>query len=134
MNNTGVTEVPGEKNHFKLSLSQNNPVLKDYWKRTNNMPRRPLKIGDRIEMEIAQFLSAPAIHPAGSRNNYYGTALLYQVGGGKGDQPNGILPWVGKPTLDTDDQGRVIVCNPASNDEHRAQPYMTPSHYHSMHG
>jgi len=117
MDNTGVTEVPGEKNHFKLSLTQNNPVLRDYWKRTNNLPQRPLRIGDRIEMEIAQFLSAPDIHPAGSRNNYYGTALLYQVGGGKGDQPNGIVPWVGKPTLDTDGNGNIIVCNPASNDE-----------------
>ena len=117
MDNTGVTEVPGEKNHFKLSLTQNNPVLRDYWKRTNGLPQRPLKIGDRIEMEIAQFLSAPDIHPAGSRNNYYGTALLYQVGGGKGDQPNGIVPWVGKPTLDTDDNGNVIVCNPVSNNE-----------------
>jgi CxxC motif-containing protein (DUF1111 family) len=117
MNNTGVTEVPGDTNHFKLSLTQNNPVLKDYWKRTYGLPQRPLKIGDRIEMEIAQFLSAPHIHPAGSRNNYYGTALLYQVGGGKGDQPNGLVPWEGKPTLDTDDNGNVIVCNPASNDE-----------------
>ena len=117
MDNTGVTEVPGEKNHFKLSLTQNNPVLKDYWKRTNGLPQRPLRIGDRIEMEIAQFLSAPDIHPAGSRNNYYGTALLYQVGGGKGDQPNGLVPWVGKPTLDTDDNGNVIVCNPVSNNE-----------------
>ncbi len=117
MDNTGVTEVPGEKNHFKLSLTQNNPVLKDYWKRTNGLPQRPLRIGDRIEMEIAQFLSAPSIHPAGSRNNYYGTALLYMVGGGKGDQPNGIVPWVGKPTLDTDDNGQIIVCNPVSNTE-----------------
>ncbi len=117
MDNTGVTEVPGEPNHFKLSLTQNNPVLKDYWKRTNGLPQRPLRVGDRIEMEIAQFLSAPSIHPAGSRNNYYGTALLYQVGGGKGDQPNGLIPWEGKPTLDTDDNGNVIVCNPVSNDE-----------------
>lgn len=117
MDNTGVTLVPGEPNHFKLSLTQNNPVLRDYWKRTNNLPQRPLKIGDRIEMEIAQFLSAPDIHPAGSRNNYYGTALLYLVGGGKGDQPNGIVPWTGKPTLDTDGNGNVLTCNPVSNNE-----------------
>ena len=117
MDNTGVTLVPGEVNHFKLSLTQNNPVLRDYWKRTNNLPQRPLQIGDRIEMEIAQFLSAPDIHPAGSRNNYYGTVLLYLVGGGKGVQANGIVPWVGKPTLDTDGNGNILTCNPVSNTE-----------------
>lgn len=117
MNNTGVTLVPGEQNHFKLSLTQNNPVLRDYWKRTNNLPQRPLKIGDRIEMEVAQFLDAGSVHPAGSRNNYYGTALLYLVGGGKGDQPKGIVPWIGKPTLDTDGNGNPLKCNPVSNNE-----------------
>ncbi|RYZ55603.1 MAG: thiol oxidoreductase [Sphingobacteriales bacterium] len=117
MNNTGVTLVPGEPNHFKLSLTQNNPVLRDYWKRTNNLPQRPLKVGDRIEMEIAQFLDAGSVHPAGSRNNYYGTALLYLVGGGKGDQPNGIVPWIGKPTLDTDGNGNILKCNLVSNNE-----------------
>lgn len=117
MNNTGVTLVPGEQNHFKLSLTQNNPVLRDYWKRTNNLPQRPLRIGDRIEMEIAQFLDAASVHPAGSRNNYYGTTLLYLVGGGKGDQANGIVPWIGKPTLDTDGNGNILKCNPISNNE-----------------
>ncbi|RYY03732.1 MAG: hypothetical protein EOO53_07500 [Gammaproteobacteria bacterium] len=117
MNNTGVTLVPGEVNHFKLSLTQNNPVLRDYWKRTNNQPQRPLKIGDRIEMEIAQFLDSQSVHPAGSRNNYYGTVILYMVGGGKGDQANGIVPWVGKPTLDTDGNGNILKCNPTSNNE-----------------
>jgi CxxC motif-containing protein (DUF1111 family) len=117
MDNTGVTLVPGEQNHFKLSLTQNNPVLRDYWKRTNNLPQRPLKIGDRIEMEIAQFLDSASVHPAGSRNNYYGTVLLYLVGGGKGNQANGIVPWVGKPTLDTDGNGNILTCNPISNNE-----------------
>ncbi len=43
---------------------------------------RPLQIGDRVEIEISQFLLAPR-H---GRNNYYGTVLLYIVG-------QGIVPW-----------------------------------------
>ena len=50
---------------------------------TNKMPEnRPLIIGDRMELEISQFLQSPA-H---GRNNYYGTAILYVVG-------QGIVPW-----------------------------------------
>jgi CxxC motif-containing protein (DUF1111 family) len=117
MDNTGVTLVPGEVNHFKLSMTQNNPVLRDYWKRTNNLPQRPLQIGDRIEIEVSQFLDPNSVHPTGSRNNYYGTALLYLVGGGKDIQPNGIVPWVGKPTLDTDGNGNILTCNSTTNTE-----------------
>ncbi len=43
---------------------------------------RPLTNGDRVEVEISQFLNAPR-H---GRNNYYGTVLLYIVG-------QGIVPW-----------------------------------------
>lgn len=43
---------------------------------------RPLQIGDRMEIEISQFLQAP-VH---GRNNYYGTTMLYIVG-------QGIVPW-----------------------------------------
>lgn len=48
----------------------------------NNQFNRALQLGDRIEIEISQFLQAPR-H---GRNNYYGTALLYVVG-------QGIVPW-----------------------------------------
>jgi CxxC motif-containing protein (DUF1111 family) len=52
---------------------------------------RPLQIGDRVEIEISQFIQAPA-H---GRNNYYGTAILYIVG-------EGIVPWQGVgPLLDS---------------------------------
>jgi len=52
---------------------------------------RPLQIGDRVEIEISQFIEAPA-H---GRNNYYGTAILYVVG-------RGIVPWEGAgPLLDS---------------------------------
>ncbi len=121
-NNAYVTQVPGEVNHYKLSLSPNNPVLRDYWKTTDNIPSRPLRLGDRIEMEISQFLRDDSVSPAGSRNNYYGTVLLYLVGGGKGlatnGQPNnGLVPWVGKPTRDTNlTTGQVLTCLPSNTE------------------
>jgi CxxC motif-containing protein (DUF1111 family) len=49
---------------------------------------RPLQVGDRVEIEISQFLQAP-LH---GRNNYYGTAILYVVG-------QGIVPWQGVGAL-----------------------------------
>ena len=46
--------------------------------------KRPLKIGDKIEMEISQFLDE--VDSRGEklvgRKNYYGTAVLYIVGKG----------------------------------------------------
>jgi CxxC motif-containing protein (DUF1111 family) len=52
---------------------------------------RRLRIGDRVEIEISQFIQAP-MH---GRNNYYGTAMLYIVG-------VGIVPWEGLgPLLDS---------------------------------
>jgi len=50
----------------------------------------PLQVGDRIELEISQFI-ANATH---GRNNYYGTAILYIVG-------QGIVPWEGITLPDT---------------------------------
>ncbi len=43
---------------------------------------RPLQVGDRMEVEISQFL----LSPRNGRSNYYGTAFLYVVG-------EGIVPW-----------------------------------------
>ncbi len=52
---------------------------------TSKLPEnRALQLGDRIEIEISQFLQAP-MH---GRNNYYGTTMLYIVG-------QGIVPWQG---------------------------------------
>ncbi|HZJ17030.1 MAG TPA: di-heme oxidoredictase family protein, partial [Chthoniobacteraceae bacterium] len=56
---------------------------------TSKLPEnRPLQIGDRVEIEISQFIQAP-MH---GRNNYYGTAILYIVG-------QGIVPWEGVGSL-----------------------------------
>lgn len=48
----------------------------------NAQYNRPLQIGDRVEVEISQFLLAPR-H---GRPNYYGTVFLYVVG-------QGVVPW-----------------------------------------
>ena len=45
---------------------------------------KPLVVGDRIEIEISQFIEAAT----NGRNNYYGTTFLYIVG-------KGIVPWQG---------------------------------------
>ena len=45
---------------------------------------RPLQLGDRVEVEISQFLLAPR----NGRSNYYGTVFLYVVG-------QGVIPWYG---------------------------------------
>ncbi len=51
----------------------------------NVMEKRPLQMGDRIEVEISQFMKAPQ-H---GQKNYYGTTFLYVVG-------RGVVPWEGK--------------------------------------
>ena len=51
-----------------------------------------LRVGDRMEIEVSQFLQAPTR----GRANYYGTAVLYVVGQG------GLVPWEGRgATLDS---------------------------------
>lgn len=52
---------------------------------TNNKENRAIQAGDRIEIEVSQFLATPQ-H---GRPNYYGTAVLYVVGQG------GMVPWEG---------------------------------------
>jgi CxxC motif-containing protein (DUF1111 family) len=52
----------------------------------NPKTNRAIANGDRMEIEVSQFLAAP-LH---SRPNYYGTALLYVVGQG------GVQPWEGQ--------------------------------------
>ncbi len=48
----------------------------------------PLKVGDRIELEISQFLEGAT----NGRDNYYGTTFLYIVG-------TGVVPWEGRGEL-----------------------------------
>lgn len=65
------TSTPGETD-FNYSVDVN----------TNTMFNRPLQLGDRMEIEISQFL----LGPRNGRSNYYGTTMLYIVG-------QGIVPW-----------------------------------------
>jgi CxxC motif-containing protein (DUF1111 family) len=68
---TNPSGTPGETDfHYTASINANAQF------------NRPLQIGDRVEVEISQFLLAPR-H---GRANYYGTVLLYVVG-------QGIVPW-----------------------------------------
>lgn len=54
----------------------------------NPRERRPIRVGDAIELELSQFLDEP---PSG-RANYYGTTMLYVVG-------TGLVPWEGTGPL-----------------------------------
>ena len=49
---------------------------------SNRQFNRPLRLGDRIEVEVSQFMASPR----NGRKSYYGTTLLYIVG-------QGIVPW-----------------------------------------
>ena len=69
---------------------------------TSKLPEnRPLQLGDRMEVEISQFLLAPR-H---GRNNYYGTAMLYIVG-------QGIVPWQEGVTNDPPQSNGAIDSTP----------------------
>lgn len=89
----GIT-TPGEY-HTNLSatLTGTNPLR--YTATLTLNPKAssaPIAIGDRIEVEVSQFLAAPT-H---GRANYYGTVVLYIVGQG------GLVPWEGQgPQLDS---------------------------------
>ena len=68
---TPSIEWPGETEyHYEAIIDQKVPE------------NRPLEIGDRMEVELSQFL----LGPRNGRSNYYGTAFLYVVG-------EGIVPW-----------------------------------------
>lgn len=67
-------EWPGETEYHYESVVDRNVAA-----------NRPLEIGDRVEVELSQFLAAPR----NGRANYYGTAFLYIVG-------EGIVPWYAK--------------------------------------
>lgn len=68
---SNASAIPGETDfHYTATITANSQF------------NRPLQLGDRVEVEISQFLLAPR-H---GRNNYYGTTVLYIVG-------QGIVPW-----------------------------------------
>ncbi len=54
---------------------------------TQQPENRPLRLGDRIEIEISQFLLGSTLR--NGRENYYGTTFLYMVG-------EGVVPWYAK--------------------------------------
>lgn len=69
---TNASATPGEIDYnYSATVTQN-----------ANEGNRALQLGDRVEIEISQFLNAPR-H---GRNNYYGTTMLYIIG-------QGIVPW-----------------------------------------
>ena len=68
---TNASSTPGEIDyHYTATVTANSQF------------NRPLQLGDRVEIEISQFLNAPR----NGRANYYGTTVLYIVG-------QGIVPW-----------------------------------------
>ena len=68
---TNPSATPGETDYnYSASISFNTQL------------GRAIQVGDRVEIEISQFLDAPR----NGRRNYYGTTLLYIVG-------EGIVPW-----------------------------------------
>ncbi len=69
-----------------LTTTEVDPLHYTATLKTNTNERRPIKLGDRIEIEFSPFLKPPVE----GRTNYYGTALLYVVG-----QP-GVAPWEGR--------------------------------------
>ena len=71
---TPSTRYPGETEYrYAATITQKIPEM------------RPLQIGDRMEVELSQFLAGPR----NGRPNYYGTAFLYVVG-------EGVVPWYAK--------------------------------------
>ena len=68
---TNPSATPGETDYnYSATISFNNQLF------------RPIQVGDRVEIEISQFLR----NPRHGRTNYYGTVLLYVVG-------EGLVPW-----------------------------------------
>lgn len=68
---TTDSSIPGETDYnYSATISFNTQFS------------RAIQVGDRVEIELSQFLLAPR----NGRTNYYGTALLYIVG-------EGIVPW-----------------------------------------
>ena len=73
LESTSTSAIPGETDYnYTVTIP------------SNIAEGRALVAGDRMEIEISQFL----LNPRNGRPNYYGTAILYIVG-------QGIVPWEG---------------------------------------
>ncbi len=83
--------APNAYSHNAIA-KQVDPLHYTYTLKYNPITKRPIKIGDRIEIEWSVFLDRAAIHrpkPSEDRIAYYGTPLLYVVG------TPGVQPWEG---------------------------------------
>jgi CxxC motif-containing protein (DUF1111 family) len=80
----GMTTVA--EYHFNYNMNVDPKDSLHYWVEItyNEKERRAIKIGDKIEIEISQFLDKKGLI---GRDNYYGTTYLYIVGQG------GMVPW-----------------------------------------
>lgn len=88
----GIGTVAEYHNNQVATLVSTNPSATqgetdfNYSATINSNPQfgnRALQLGDRVEIEISQFLNAPR----NGRANYYGTTVLYIVG-------QGVVPWI----------------------------------------
>ncbi len=84
----GVTTVAEYSTNLSMTRvgTGTNPYQYTTTLRTNSKEGRPIAPGDRMELEVSQFIQTPD-H---GRSNYYGTAVLYVVGQG------GLVPWEGR--------------------------------------
>ncbi len=71
--------------YFNVDMTQTGTNRYSATVNFNAKENRAVRIGDRMEIEISQFL----LPPVSGRANYYGTAFLYIVGQG------GMAPWEG---------------------------------------
>lgn len=74
--------------HTNISLQRVGTLPYHYTTTLTHNPKmgRAIAIGDRMEIEVSQFIAGPL----NGRSNYYGTALLYVVGQG------GVQAWEGQ--------------------------------------
>ena len=70
---------------FNVDMTELDPLHYTATVNYNQKENRPIRVGDRMEIEISPFLRPPIE----GRTNYYGTAMLYVVGQG------GMVPWEG---------------------------------------
>ncbi|WP_419420820.1 di-heme oxidoredictase family protein [Legionella sp. D16C41] len=93
----GINTVAEYHHNVKMAVTSGDRLNYSTTINFNPKENRPLRIGDRMEIEISEFLDNP---PRG-RSNYYGTVFLYIVG-------QGIVPWeargvFGNPNTERED-------------------------------
>lgn len=84
----GINTVAEYWHNIGMQRDPNDPLLYHTVLEYNPKENRPIQKGDRMEIEVSQFLDNP---PEG-RDNYYGSVFLYIVG-------KGIAPWEAQGAL-----------------------------------